>query len=290
LRKGIAVAAIAKNEGKFIAEWAAFHLSIGCDRIIVYVNDSEDDTETILRTLGRHYPVECVPWPSGDFRSPQRAAYADAIESTRDCEWIAFIDIDEFLVPWKDGSIGAFLDRVPEDVSAIGINWRMFGSSGQKSADYESVLHTFRDCSRPDFDFNNHVKTIARIEALTDMFIHHAVVRYGRMVNSSFAPLVLPTTGRMTKAVYAGIHVAHYQCKTLDEFLARRAKGNANFNPRHTKHLRAANEKGFRYVDRNEKRDIRLDAFLPAFDKTFAEVKAVLTEAGVYPRPAPPSA
>lgn len=284
MRKGVAIAAIAKNEGKYIAEWVAYHLSIGVDRIIVYVNDSEDDTDTILQALSKRYPVECVLWPSGDFRSPQRAAYAEAIETTKDCEWMAFIDIDEFLVPWKDGSIGAFLDRAPEDATAIGINWRMFGSSGQVSSDYESVLHTFRQCSRPDFDFNNHIKTIARIEALTDMFIHHATVRYGRQVNSAFAPLVLPNLGRMDRAVYGGIHVAHYQSKTLDEFLARRAKGNANFNPRHTKHVRNANEQGFRYVDRNEKPDVRLGAFLPAFDAKFAEVKTVLTEAGVYPR------
>ena len=284
MRKGVAIAAIAKNEGKFIAEWVAFHLSIGFDRIIVYVNDSEDDTETILRTLSQHYPVECVSWPSGDFRSPQRAAYAEAIETTKDCEWVAFIDIDEFLVPWKDGSIGAYLARAPEDATAIGVNWRMFGSSGRTTDDYDSVLHAFRRCSRPDFDFNNHIKTIARIDALADMFIHHATLRYGRAVNAAFAPLVLPTLGRMEKPVYAGIHVAHYQSKTLGEFLARRAKGNANFNPRHTSHVRAANEKGFRYVDRNEKLDIRLDSFLPGFDAKFAEIKAVLTDAGVYPR------
>lgn len=272
----VAVVAIAKNEGKFIAEWIAFHLAIGCDRIVVYVNDSTDQTEAILEKLSSHFPVQAIAWPSAKHRSPQRMAYMDAISTIKDCEWAAFIDIDEFIVPWRDQNIHEYLAKAKPDTAAIGINWRIFGSSGQVDAGYESVLHTFRRCSQPTFDFNNHIKTIARITAVDEMFIHHATLKHGQAVNSAFDPLVLPTTGRMKLAIYDGIQVNHYQCKTLNEFLERRAKGNANFNPRHTSHARSASVEGFNFVDRNDKQDRRLDALLPAFDAKFAEVKSVL--------------
>ena len=36
-----------KNEGPFILEWAAYHLSIGFDRFLVYTNDCDDGTDAI---------------------------------------------------------------------------------------------------------------------------------------------------------------------------------------------------------------------------------------------------
>lgn len=272
----IAVVAIAKNEGKFIAEWIAFHLSIGCDRIVIYLNDSTDNTASIIEKISREFPVESIDWPSSNHRSPQRMAYSHAAKTISDCEWLAFIDIDEFIVPWRYGSIQKYLDKAGPEVSAIGINWRMFGSSGQTSPDYESVLHTFRRCSQPGFDFNNHIKTIARASKIDEVFIHHTTVKSGRCVNSAFDDLVLPTTGRMKNPVYSGIQINHYQSKTLEEFLERRAKGNANFNPRHTSHARTATVQGFNFVDRNEKEDVRLVDFFQSFDKKFSSIKSIL--------------
>jgi hypothetical protein len=264
--------AIAKDEGKFIAEWIAYHLSIGVDRICIYVNDSSDSTELIVSKLSRYYPVVMVDWPSLNHKSPQLAAYADALKRFGNTKWMGFWDIDEFIVPYGYKDLPDFLRSVPEGTSAIGINARSFGSSGVTDPDYPSVLHTFRRCSLPEHYANRHIKTLVRPTAVRRMHIHHADMRSGQSVNSGFEPLVSVETGKIAEPVFNGVQINHYQVKTWSEYEARRRKGNANFNPKHTSHVRKLTAKGFQAGDRNELEDESLLPFLQAFDSLHREV------------------
>ncbi|WP_342150080.1 glycosyltransferase family 2 protein [Methylorubrum sp. SB2] len=269
--------AIAKTEGRYLPEWIAFHLSIGIDRILVYDNDSSDDGAAIVRALEGRFPVHGVSWPSGEHESPQLAAYADALKRAARSEWVLFIDIDEFAVPFGYSDWPAFLATLPPDVSCVGLNTRVFGSSGRVADDYDLVLKTFTRCSAPGFAFNRHIKTLARPGDVAEMFIHHAVLRSGRAVDSALADLVLPLPGRTAMPVFDGIQINHYQSKTYDEFVRRRGKGDANVNPAHAaKMARRATREGFDYIDRNDVEDRSLAPFLAAFERQYAEVRAVL--------------
>lgn len=268
----VAVVAIAKNEEKYIKEWIAYHLSIGFDSIRVYCNDCEDNTENFVKHAGMKFAVEAIHWPSKDLKSPQRSAYNHSLKDFSDFDWVCFIDIDEFIVPYDYGSIKDYLSLAGEDISAIGINWRIFGSSQITDANYRSVIKTFRYASLPNFNFNNHIKTIVRPNDVEEMFIHHAAVKRGLMVNSAFEPLVFMEPGRMELPVFNGIQINHYQSKTREEFFKRRSQGNANFNPTHSHHERVADEKKFKYIDKNNVIDENIDKFVDDYDRLLDEI------------------
>ncbi len=44
---------VMKNEGPFILEWVAWQRLMGVDRILVFINDCDDGTDTLLDELDR---------------------------------------------------------------------------------------------------------------------------------------------------------------------------------------------------------------------------------------------
>ena len=155
--------AIAKNEGPYVPEWIAHHLAVGFSKIIVYDDGSTDDTLDVLKHIARICRAVSVKavGPIGIDESPQTMSYNDAVREIR-TDWTMFLDIDEFLVPYRDYSIGAYLMRAPSDVSSVHVNWRGFGSSGLATKDYDLVVEAFTRCAPPSWSNHYHFKSIAR--------------------------------------------------------------------------------------------------------------------------------
>jgi hypothetical protein len=213
--------AVARDEGPYIAEWMAFHLAVGFTQILVFDHDSTDDTASVVRRAARHEPaitLHQVPKEHGG--SPQIAAYTAALPLVTK-PWVAFFDVDEFLVPWRDGSIAAYLARVPNDVAAVHINWRSFGSSGMSDPNYGLVTSAFLKCAEPDWLYQAHYKTITRVKLIHKVNIHEAATVSGRRTLSDFSDVDQGTTGSADRISYAGIQLNHYQSKTRGEFEQR---------------------------------------------------------------------
>ena len=49
---GVAMAAITKNEGPFIAEWVAYHYLLGVEHFIIYDNGSTDGSAAVATAHG----------------------------------------------------------------------------------------------------------------------------------------------------------------------------------------------------------------------------------------------
>lgn len=267
MKNTCAIVAIAKNESRYIREWVLYHVAIGANRIVVYDNDSTDDTADVVNELSKRYPVQLVPWPSVVRKSSQRSAYANSLSLVKDCEWALFIDIDEFVVPWGYDDFGAFVKAIPESATVVGINWRIFGSSGLIDDNYGSVLKSFVRCSREGWSNNRHIKSMARIAAIQEVKIHEINVNFGDKVNTIFEPLVIEGEGRTKVPVYGGVQINHYQTKTRNEFIARMEKGNANFFPGHPNFSRDGTLERFNSLDRNEETDLRIAKFFPLLER-----------------------
>ena len=56
---GVAMAAITKNEGPFIAEWVAYHYLLGVEHFVIYDNRSDDAT---VEVGGRVVPPRGPAW------------------------------------------------------------------------------------------------------------------------------------------------------------------------------------------------------------------------------------
>src|SRR4051812_21283848 len=121
------VCAIVRDELNHILEWLAFHSLMGAERFWLALNDPEPERlEGHLAHLIASGIVNVRLMPGG---AQQLAAYAWGIEAARDatCEWVAFIDADEFLVPQVHADMARTLDEY-EAYAGVAVNWVQFAA------------------------------------------------------------------------------------------------------------------------------------------------------------------
>ena len=130
-----AIAAIIKNEGRYIEEWIKYHVLVGVEKFYLYNNESTDDTEKILKPYIESGLVDLIYFPG---KCKQRPAFRDALKRYRsECKYMALIDGDEFLRPMdKNKTVYEVIDEICTHVKNIKrvcgviVPWRNFGSSG----------------------------------------------------------------------------------------------------------------------------------------------------------------
>ncbi len=134
-----------KNEGPFILEWLAHHLSIGFDHVLVFTNDCDDGTVELLDGLAKHGFVTRLDNPyqeMGSGYNPQKGAlkYAESLDLARDSDWVLISDVDEFVnIHVGDGDLDSLFTAVPA-ADMISMQWRLFGCNSR--AQYEDILLT----------------------------------------------------------------------------------------------------------------------------------------------------
>ncbi|SER57005.1 glycosyltransferase family 2 protein [Rhizobium sp. NFR03] len=266
LLNGVTICAIAKNEGRYIVEWLAYHLAIGVDRIHVYSNESEDNQSAKLDAIARQDSrITWTEWKSLPGVSPQVSAYNDFLKRVS-TPWVCFIDIDEFLVPLEDATITEWLSTIPSDVSSVHINWRGFGSAGVEDSNYQLVTRTFDMAAAVGWGNHHHFKTIARTDLATEAMIHNVITSSGRSTISDFSEFEMVNNGLSNRIVHHRIQINHYQCKTFEEFSARMRRGDANV-PDGPGKLRDASIERFKQLDLNDERNTAIRRFDSEVDK-----------------------
>ncbi|KAG2581278.1 hypothetical protein PVAP13_6KG033132 [Panicum virgatum] len=90
------VCTMLRNQARFLREWIIYHSHIGVERWFIYDNNSDDDIEQVLNTMDpSRYNVTRHLWP---WMKSQEAGFAHcALRARESCEWVGFIDVDEFL-------------------------------------------------------------------------------------------------------------------------------------------------------------------------------------------------
>ena len=220
----LSVCAIAKNEGPYFEEWIEWHLAHGVEKFYIYDNESTDDTREILEPYIRLGIVEYKYWPG---RKQQLAVYDDCLANHRfSSRWIAFIDLDEFIVPLKDKSIPEFLKRL-ESFAAVEINWLIYGSSGRKTKTLGSIMERFKRHSLPEHILNRHVKTIVNPRRVYNMIGSHEAARIsGRAADSHGNPIMKYFRDRVPQQDI--IRINHYAVRSFEEFVEKQARGRAS--------------------------------------------------------------
>eukprot|EP00897_Mesotaenium_endlicherianum_P007744 jgi/Mesen1/6999/ME000365S06133 len=144
------------NKAKFLREWVTFHGKMGVQRVFLYDNNSEDEIQTVVEGLSA-YNVSRHPWP---WVKTQQAGFSHCLlRAKRECKWVMFIDVDEFLYPKentrsKNGSWGwsnrpvqplhqLILDTVPtrwtHQLGQLKLDCHDFGPSGLREHPKEGV-------------------------------------------------------------------------------------------------------------------------------------------------------
>lgn len=134
-----------RNEGAFLLEWLAHHWACGISDFLVFSNDCDDGTDTMLDRLAELGWLTHVPNPGPHPEGPQWAALkrADKHPLVREADWLLPLDIDEFVnVHIGDRTIPALLAALPQ-ATAIPLTWRLFGNGGVVEWEDRPVTETF---------------------------------------------------------------------------------------------------------------------------------------------------
>ncbi|MBA0829434.1 hypothetical protein Goarm_014042 [Gossypium armourianum] len=90
------ICTMARNQARFLKEWVIYHALIGVQRWYIYDNNSDDDTDQVIESLfNAGYNISRHIWP---WIKTQEGGFSHcALRAKGSCEWIGFIDVDEFL-------------------------------------------------------------------------------------------------------------------------------------------------------------------------------------------------
>ena len=137
----LAICAIYQNEGDYLQEFIAFHHAVGVERFYLYNDESTDNSREVLQPvidkgLVVHHDVLELPGHA-EARREERPSYHQQGWAYMHClqtygsaaNWIAVIDVDEFLFAPGGDSVPEVLSRY-EQWPGIVVNRATYGTSG----------------------------------------------------------------------------------------------------------------------------------------------------------------
>lgn len=270
-----------KNEGPFILEWVAYHLSIGADHFLVYTNDCEDGTPEILNRLA----VMGVVTHRDNARKPnQRPAHqvrafrkAPRERVYRRSDWVSVIDADEFInIHVGDRSLRA-LTAAADAAKCISLTWRVFGSGGVTQFRDDFLTEQMQraapvHCPTPMQAWG--MKSIHRTDAVEIIGCH----RPRRVMDGDWEALnwingnadLMPerfhtANWRMDRetAGYALAQINHYAVRSQQTYLLKAARGRG-----YTPDMLGAAY--WQQMDRNEEEEASIQPLLPAAREVYS--------------------
>lgn len=156
----LSICVIFKDEAPYLPEWIEFHRLVGVERFLLYDNASSDGGREVLEPWmgpGVVSVADCsIPLGVGG----QSWAYTDALGRARGyTRWLAFIDLDEFLYSPTGRPLPDVLREYDQHPGVV-LNWQVYGSSGQTSANDGLVIERFVSRARTAWVRNRRVKSI----------------------------------------------------------------------------------------------------------------------------------
>lgn len=209
----LTMAAMVANEAPYLEDWIKYHQHIGIEHFYLYENESTDNTQDVLKSLATRYPIT---WRPVVGEKIVQKVYMQCIQDhKKDSRWIAFMDIDEYLVcsqPLKE-----FLEDY-EKFPALTVHWRIFGSNGRAAFDAAPVVERFT-MRGPDVDLN--CKSIVDPTKCTACYTSHRFAHPTDPVDEYFIPITT-AVARTDIPTADLIQINHYATKSYAEHVKRR--------------------------------------------------------------------
>ena len=136
-RYTLSICSVFKDEAPYFKEWIEYYKLLGVQHFRLYNNESTDNYLEVLKPYIDAGDVTVIDWPSDPSRLgrdewpwyTQLPACTDAITHLKGVsEWLAIIDLDEFIVPLEHTNLLSFLKEY-EPYAGVLINWQNFGTS-----------------------------------------------------------------------------------------------------------------------------------------------------------------
>ncbi|TCQ08684.1 glycosyl transferase family 92 [Rhizobium sp. PP-F2F-G36] len=271
-RHGIAIMACVKNEAPYIEEWVRFHRAIGVRHFHIYDDGSTDGTMDILRSLLSAKALTIVPWimrmrdeGTSVVLNGQAIAFAHALLNFGGrYDWMAFIDVDEFLLPRRDSTLEDAL-RHAKGFPNISLPWHMFGHGGHRARPKGPVClsYTARVAHPERQDANaSNFKCIVDPTRVTGVSVHRFRTKEFGDRTSNDAGIVSSVRDRKAEAFYSAeyLQLNHYYLKSEEELSEKVARG-WSFDDTTEKYIRKVAETA-RYIEHDVVEDRSMVAFI----------------------------
>lgn len=222
----IVICAIFKNEASYLLEWLAFHRMIGVDLFVLYDNGSTDDGPNLIRRSSFARNVTLIDWPGAAAQIP---AYQDfCVNHAANYEWVAVIDLDEFIVPATGSSIrDKLLSRAYSDYSAILLQWLVFGPSGHDRRPAGLVIENYTRRLPEDFPASRHVKSLVRGKAVTTAGTTPHIVNVSGPTCNTRGQTVLSYAEQPVEC-HEVMALHHYFTKSREDWIDKLRRGKAD--------------------------------------------------------------
>lgn len=283
-RNHLAIVTTMKNEGPFILEWLAYHRAIGVKDFLVYTNDCDDGTDTMLSLLQDKGYLQHRDNPYRESgMKPQHAALgaAENEEVIRNAGWLICMDVDEYInIHTGDGTLKALFDAVP-DANMISCTWRLFGNADVAEFRDELITERFTLCAH-EMTRKPHqawgFKTMFRNSGLfKKLGVHRPkglrpqLVDQINWVNGSGQRMPRDEYRNAWRSTartvgYDLVTLNHYAVRSAESFLVKRDRGRVNHVDR---------DQGVAYwfrMNNNAEQDLSIQRMLPALRKEYEKL------------------
>ncbi|WP_228056526.1 FkbM family methyltransferase [Microcoleus sp. LEGE 07076] len=250
----LSVCAIMKNEAPYLIEWLEFHKIVGVERFYLYNNNSTDNTLDIVQPYVQSGEVVLHDWPFSP--KQQASAYEHCLEEYKqESEWIAFLDLDEFLFPTDKENLTEVLEEF-DSVPAVGVNTLIFGSSGHETRPEGLQIENFTKRATDNFEVNRYVKSIVCPEQILRPNCPHFFIPINNeacSVTENKEPLEGSISERLS---VQKLRINHYYTRSKQEIKEKVMRGDAFFPWQKALSVLEAR-------DRNEVEDLTIQRFVP---------------------------
>lgn len=218
-----AICALSRNENNYLEEWIIYHLNLGFNHIFIYDNNNPDDNSN---------PELCSiqPWKEQvtiiDYRgktAAQLSAYNDCyMTHSKGFDWIAFIDIDEFITFSETSTythINDYLLSITK-FDVVAVNWMFFGDNEEVRFKKGSVIQRFPH-PIPDSTQNKHFKVIVRTQK-DIKFVHNPHCVDGAVRICDDCQQEVLEKGLFKTPSFKKLYIRHYGTKTIEEFITNK--------------------------------------------------------------------
>jgi hypothetical protein len=190
----LSICSMFKNEADWMIEWIEYHRVIGVQHFFLYNNESTDQGLELLKPYVAQGIVEVIPWENTpdhwDPRGPgqnldcyQIKAFNDCISKTRGTtQWLAILDMDEYIVPvhGKESLVQLLNDPAASSTGSFRLGWRIFGTSRTWEIPPGRLLIECLTMRAQDSHvWHGWTKSIHRPEAVEAAYVHEAMLRDG---------------------------------------------------------------------------------------------------------------
>lgn len=217
----LSVCCIVKDENDYLPEWLDYHRKIGAGHFYIYDNGSKKPVKEVVNDLGFADFVTVTRIPGQNMHVK---AYQHCLDNFGyNSRWIAFIDMDEFIVPKNESaSLPELLEKY-EDYGGLGLSWLIFGSNNHIDKPAGSQLANFTRRSEISFSPNRHIKSIVQPRNVHSAYKSHCfkfkpgfscVNEHFVRIEEAFADVSVDT-----------IQLNHYYCRSLEEYRQKVERG-----------------------------------------------------------------